>query len=314
MITSPFSNKNPDKLRDLSKEDILAQLERYFHKSPPTDIVDSSYSIWRCQETGFEFCDPPLPGNAAFYEWISSFASYYPDYRWEYGEVARIIREQKPSTNDLKILDVGCGKGDFLLELDFLPAADKYALDMNESAIRACREHGFHAYCGTVENAIGSGFLKPGEFPVVTSFHCLEHVPQPVEFVRELLRATAPGGSLFLSTPYSPMSFETEWFDIMNHPPHHMGRWNLAAYRRLADILEVKLRHFSPPSSPLRQALQLFKLKIYGPNVSIRRSTLIKDLLLYLPMFLAEWKQLSQRTKHHENGGSDVILVELTAP
>ena len=104
-----------------------------------------------------------------------------------------------------------------------------------------------------METAIASGFLKPGEFPVVTSFHCLEHVSQPVEFVRELLRATARGGSLFLSTPYSPMSFETEWFDVMNHPPHHMTRWNLAAYRKLAEILGVKMRHFCP-AQPAAQA------------------------------------------------------------
>ena len=313
-MKSPLSQTPPQKIRDLSREFLMNQLAAYFHATPSPDMVESDYSLWRCAETGLEFCQPPLPGNAAFYGWVGSFASYYPGFRWEYGEVAQLLKVLDFSVPAFKVLDVGCGKGDFLRALDFLPASKKFALDLNEPAIRACREQGFNAFCGTVETAIAAGFLKPAEFPVVTSFHCLEHVAQPVEFVRELLRATAPGGKLFLSTPYSPMSFEAEWFDVLNHPPHHMLRWNLAAYRRLAEILGVKLRYFVPRSRPLKQALQLFRLKTYGPNVNVSRATLVKDLLIHAPSFLKEWRQMQRRARQSEVGGTDLILVELTAP
>jgi SAM-dependent methyltransferase len=313
-MQSPLSLKQPQKVRDLPREFLLANLGDYFKTSPPSGIVETGYALWRCAETGLEFCDPPLPGNTPFYEWVSSFSSYYPGFRWEYGEVARVLKSEGVSAQDFRVLDVGCGKGDFLRALDFLPARRKFALDLNEPAIRACREQGFNACCGTVETAINAGFLKPGEFPVVTSFHCLEHVSQPVEFVRELLRATAPGGRLFLSTPYSPMSFESEWFDVMNHPPHHMARWNLAAYRKLAEILGVKMRHFAPRNRPLKQALQIFRLKTYGPNVNVKHSTLLKDISLHASQFLSNWLKLSRRDRQHENGGADLILVELIAP
>ena len=310
----PLSQAPPQKVRDLSRDFLLTKLGDYFHAPPPVGIVETDYSIWRCSETGLEFCDPPLTGNTAFYEWVSSFASYYPGFRWEYGEVARILKSENTSAPGFKVLDVGCGKGDFLRALDYLPAKIKFALDLNEPAIRACREQGFNAFCGTVETAITSGFLRPGDFPVVTSFHCLEHVSQPVEFVRELLRATAPGGKLFLSTPYSPMSFEGGWFDVLNHPPHHMTRWNLAAYRKLAEILGIKMRHFAPRNRPLKQTLQTFCLKTYGANVKVPRAVLLKDLLLGARQFLAAWRQMRQRTRGHENGGTDLILVEFTAP
>ncbi len=313
-MPSPLSQRPPEKIRDLPRSYLRAQLAEYFHAPPPDGIVETDYSLWRCAETGLEFCEPPLPGNAAFYEWVSRFASYYPGFRWEYGQVAQMLKAGKGAAPGFKVLDAGCGKGDFLRALDFLPAQQKYALDLNEPAIRACREQGFNAFCGTVETAIAGGFLKPGEFPVVTSFHCLEHVPQPVEFVRELLRATAPGGKLFLSTPYSPMSFESNWFDVLNHPPHHMTRWNLAAYRKLAEIFGVKMRHFAPRNRPLKQALQLFRLQTYGPNVQVARPVLLKDLLRRAPQFLAGWRQLRQRARQQENGGSDSILVEFTVP
>lgn len=310
-MKSPLSNHGPEKLRELSRDRLLGELTDYFHSPAPPRIVNSDYTMWRCGETGLEFCDPPIPGNAAFYQWVSSFPSYYPGVRWEYGEVARLIRELGSVTEGFKVLDVGCGRGDFLRTLDFIPPHSRFALDMNEPAIAACREQGFRTCCGTVEQAITSGFLEAGAFPIVTSFHCLEHVSEPVEFVRELLRIIAPGGRLYLSTPYSPMSFEQDWFDVMNHPPHHMTRWNLAAYRKLAELLGVGLRSYAPHTSPLKQALQLFQLKQYGPNVPVSRGRLLKDLLPVVPQFIRTWRQMAARVRDHGNNGADVILVEL---
>jgi 2-polyprenyl-3-methyl-5-hydroxy-6-metoxy-1,4-benzoquinol methylase len=311
-VHSPLSALPPKQIRLLSKNFLREQLETYYDARPPESAVESDYSLWECVETGLQFAEPALPGNVVFYEWVSSFASYYPGIRWEYGEVARIIQTANFSPANFKVLDVGCGKGDFLRLMDFLPASQKFALDLNEPAIRACREQGFNAFCGTVEAAITAGFLKGGEFPVVTSFHCLEHVSQPVEFVRELLRATAPGGRLFLSTPYSPMSFEHDWFDVLNHPPHHMTRWNLRSFQKLAKILKVKMRHFAPRTRALKQAWQQFRLKQYGPNRSVSRAKLLQDLGWNFPKFLAEWRRLQQRAKEHAAGGADLILVEFT--
>ncbi|MEP6669444.1 MAG: class I SAM-dependent methyltransferase [Chthoniobacter sp.] len=310
-MRSPFSQASAQKIRELPQEFLLAELGRYFHAAAPPEIVEHSYSLLRCEETGLEFCDPPTPGNKAFYEWVSSFASYYPGFRWEYGEVARLLQSE-PGSRAGKILDVGCGKGDFLRHLDFVPRENKYALDLNEPAIESCRAQGFNAFCGTVDTAIEAGFLTGGEFPTVTSFHCLEHVGTPVEFVRELLRATATGGRVFLSTPYSPMSFESDWFDIMNHPPHHMTRWNLASYQRLAEILGVKMRHFAPRNWPLKQALLSFRLQKYGPNTAAPRAVFLKDAIGAVGQILALWKKM--RARQHENHGSDLILVEFSIP
>jgi SAM-dependent methyltransferase len=313
-MMSPLSPQPPQKIRDLPCDFLLAELTAYFHSTPPPGIVETDYSLWRCAETGLEFCAPPLPGNVAFYEWVSSFPSYYPGFRWEYGEVSRLIRDEHSSNTGLEILDVGCGRGDFLRSLDFLPPGKKYALDLNEPAVQSCRAEGFKACCGTVDTALADGFLSAHQFPVVCSFHCLEHVGEPVPFVRELLRIVQPGGKLFLSTPYSPMSFESDWFDVMNHPPHHMTRWTLPAYRRLAELTGVQMRHFAPAAHPLRQALQKFELEIHGPNVRVPRLRRLAALAARLPRFLRTWTQISQRAGRHAIGGADCILVEFTAP
>ncbi len=308
---SPLSVLPPKKIRDLPRTFLLDQLELYYGARPPAGAVECDYALWECAETGLQFAWPPKPGSLPFYEWVSQFASYYPGIRWEYGEVRRLLAsEQKATGKNFKLLDVGCGKGDFLQGLDFIPNQNKFALDLNEPAVAECRRQGFQAFCGTMDTALAAGFLRAGEFPVVTSFHCLEHVDQPVEFVRSLLAAVAPGGRLFISTPYSPMSFEPEWFDILNHPPHHMTRWNLTAYQRLAEMTGAKMNYFVPPSSALQRAVRNFRLLQYGPHGSAGKAALLKDLLRYFPKFLRHY----QKQKQRQPVGADVILVEFTVP
>ncbi|MDD5138886.1 MAG: class I SAM-dependent methyltransferase [Verrucomicrobiales bacterium] len=305
---SPLSTLPPKKIRDLPRTFLLDRLADYYGARPPAEAVECDYALWECAETGLQFAWPAVPGSLRFYEWVSGFASYYPGIRWEYGEVRRRLAADAGTGKNFKLLDVGCGKGDFLQGLDFIPSENKYALDLNEPAVVECRRLGFQACCGTMDTALAAGFFKAGEFPAVTSFHCLEHVDQPVEFVRSLMGAVAPGGRLFISTPYSPMSFEPEWFDILNHPPHHMTRWNLAAYQRLAEITGAKMRYFTPPSSPFRRAVRNFRLLQYGPHGPAGKAALLKDLVRRFPEFLRHYRKQKQRLPV----GADVILVEFT--
>jgi 2-polyprenyl-3-methyl-5-hydroxy-6-metoxy-1,4-benzoquinol methylase len=304
-MKSPLSQQPPEKVRDLPRKFILEQLENYYQQKPPADVVETDYSMWRCSETGLEFAWPMQPGNLQFYKWVSGFESYYPGIRWEYGEVRNLVGAET------KVLDVGCGEGDFLQSLGGA-ASNRYALDMNEPAVKQCRQLGFNSFCGTIESAVQAGFMHEGQFPVVTSFHCLEHVDDPVQFVGSMLKAVAPNGRLFISTPYSPMSFESEWFDIMNHPPHHATRWNLRAYQKLAQLLDVKMRHFTPESSPRRRALDTFKLLRYGPHRPYKKTTLLRDLVLHAPTFAGILSAQQKRAEKNDGIAADVILVEFT--
>ncbi len=307
---SPLSPLPPKKIRELSRTFILEKLAEYHAAQPPEDSVESDYSMWECAETGLQFAWPMLPGNTAFYAWLAGFTTYYPGFRWEYGKVRNLFTaDQSLSKQNFTVLDVGCGRGDFLQGLDFVPAGKKFALDLNEPAVQECRRRGFQSFCGTMETAAAAGFFPAGGFSAVTAFHCLEHVAEPVAFVRSLIRAAAPGGRVFVSTPLSPMSFESDWFDIMNHPPHHLSRWNVAAYQRLAEIVGVKAQWFVPASHAVRRTLNAFRLLHYGPNRPTRGTILLKDVLLHA----RELARLHRAQKKRQPG-ADVILIELTVP
>ncbi len=311
-IRSPLSDLTPKKICDLPQIALRHDLELQFGARPPAAVVETDYSLWQCVETGLQFAWPMLPGNAAFYQWVSSFSSYYPGLRWEYRKIRDILKTENRLAAGAKILDAGSGKGDFLKAFDLVRSEHKYALDLNEPAVETCRKQGFQAFCGTMKTALDQGVLKAGDFAVVTSFHCLEHVPEPVSFVRELLQVTAPGGRVFVSTPYSPMSTEENAYDILNLPPHHLTRWNLAAYQQLAKLLGAKMRYFVPSAGPFIRALKAFWVNHHGPNQPIDKTRLLADLTFHFPEISRLYRKHMDRQKANGGIGADVILVEFT--
>jgi len=105
---------------------------------------------------------------------------------------------------------------------------------------------------------------------------------------------------------------EGAWFDVLNHPPHHLTRWNLAAFRKLAAIVGVDMRYFAPAPQVFRQALQAFRLRKYGPHVKGSRWAVLGNLFEQAPQFMALWWRLMQRSRRHVLSGADSILIEFS--
>lgn len=98
------------------------------------------------------------------------------------------------------VLDVGCNTGYGTLR--FMPVAGRVVgVDVSPRAIDAARQR---APDGRPEFVLTSGFNLPfpdDSFDLVTSFQVLEHVPDPVAFLRELERVARPRGTVILATP-----------------------------------------------------------------------------------------------------------------
>ena len=249
MKSCPLCGGSAETMQSLFAPFLREQLERYFGARLPGEVIVADYALLRCASCGLVFADPMLPGSAAFYRWIASQAGYYAAVRWEWNEV---IRRVLPG-HGKRLLEVGCGSGRFLELLRAGTAAEGFGLDITESAVQACREKGIRAQCQTLEAFEAAGDSGFGTFDFVAAFHCLEHVSDPVSFVSRLLNGlSAKGGTLFLSTPLSPMSVESGWFDPLNHPPHHLTRWNPDSFRALAARVQCDLELAYPPALPAR--------------------------------------------------------------
>jgi SAM-dependent methyltransferase len=92
-----------------------------------------------------------------------------------------------------RVLDFGCGAGDFLAELRDRGWAC-HGVELNAGAIRAARERGLD-----VRHSIdGPDGFADATFDYVRANHSLEHVVDPRHILRQMYRVLKPGGTLFI--------------------------------------------------------------------------------------------------------------------
>ena len=114
---------------------------------------------------------------------------------------------------DDEILDFGCGGGHLL---NSIAAKKKVGVEINPAALVSAREFCDEAY-STIEEVSSNSVDK------VISNHALEHVPYPINALKEIYRVLRPGGSLILCIPID------DWRNQRKFDPkdinHHLHTW-----------------------------------------------------------------------------------------
>jgi ubiquinone/menaquinone biosynthesis C-methylase UbiE len=113
--------------------------------------------------------------------------------------VAKVL----PDLNGRRLLEIGCGRGDFALWLaKQSPESDITAIDFSSAAIEIARERAAKAG-GRVHFEVGNAQslrFDSVSFDVIVSCECLEHVPRPERMIEEMHRLLKPGGLFVLTT------------------------------------------------------------------------------------------------------------------
>jgi SAM-dependent methyltransferase len=115
-------------------------------------------------------------------------------------EYLPLLREHHIGTGAMPVLDLGCGRGEWL-ELLCDENLVGRGVDRNEQMVENCRAAGFD-----VQTADALGYLRslPADsLGAVTAFHLVEHLPFDIVLgiVDESLRVLRAGGVLILETP-----------------------------------------------------------------------------------------------------------------
>lgn len=144
--------------------------------------------------------------------------------QWYVPHIRALYHHKEPRP----VLDLGCGRGEFLQELqrNNIPAV---GIDLNPAMVDASRALGLDV---TLAEAVAHlRDREPGSLAAISSFHMIEHIPfdQVLHLIEAAKRALMPGGLLILETP-NPENLVvggcTFWYDpthIRPLPPAMMA-------------------------------------------------------------------------------------------
>ncbi|HOL67865.1 MAG TPA: class I SAM-dependent methyltransferase, partial [bacterium] len=136
-----------------------------------------------------------------------------------------------PWINGGRILDVGCGQGDFLLVMKSL-GWETYGVEPNPAAVATATRLGISVHCGELNETM----FPTRFFHVVRLHHVLEHIPNPVAVMLIIRRLLRDDGYLMITVPNinSPgfKIFRRYWWNL--DVPRHVYFYSPETLTRLA--------------------------------------------------------------------------------
>jgi 2-polyprenyl-3-methyl-5-hydroxy-6-metoxy-1,4-benzoquinol methylase len=189
----------------------------------------NDYRVVRCDDCGLMLLNPqPSPAELrAIYSETYFLGDDTPEARTRVARMkaatARLyldqIRQYRGAQGG-RLLEVGCGQGDFLLEAQ-RAGYDVVGVEISSSAARAASERlgGGKVICGEIESVA----LRDNHFDVCVLSDVIEHVRDPVAFLATIRRLLRPDGVLFVATPsldsWSARLLRQNWMEMK---PEHL--------------------------------------------------------------------------------------------
>lgn len=109
------------------------------------------------------------------------------------------------------ILDVGCATGNFMA----VKPEVMEGVEMDEDSFRLAKERGFNVLRLDVDKELGQ--LSSGKYQGIFAKHVIEHLNDPLKFLKEVKRILALGGKAIILTPNCPYMLERGFFDDYTH-------------------------------------------------------------------------------------------------
>jgi 2-polyprenyl-3-methyl-5-hydroxy-6-metoxy-1,4-benzoquinol methylase len=196
-----------------------------------------------------------------------------------------------PAVPNGRLLDVGCGSGDWLLLMREL-GWQVEGIDFDERALEVARKSGLQVRCGSLEEQS----FPSASFDAVILNHVIEHLPDPIGNLLECARLLRPGGKLVVCTPNGSSLghrlFKGKWRGL--EPPRHLHVFSEQSMHRLlerAGFREISFRPLIAKSVIYESILLSWGRTGFG---SVARRSLLAEgfarLFNILELGLLRWK------------------------
>ena len=205
----------------LSKE-MLVELWRYSLRVDVSDQVCDieRFGIWE-SPTGLLYFDPPRAGDRDFYQRFYGRIGAHDRLSGPRTVRDEFVRAASHIAPGARVLDVGCGEGGFRR---YLSSCEYVGLDPN---------FGGSATQFRAETIEAHAAQNSHHYDAVCAFQVVEHVSDPLGFVRAMVATLRSGGLLLIGVPCWPSPGTDIPNFVINAPPHHLTLWTEPALRAL---------------------------------------------------------------------------------
>lgn len=157
-----------------------------------------------------------------------------------------------------KVLDVGCGNGSSLLEIQS-QQAEAYGIEEDRNIEPIAKELDLDIFFGSLENSD----FPDNSFDYITMSQVLEHIQDPLNFLKLAVNKLSPGGKIIMSFPnkdsfYRVISKE-KWINW--HVPYHLNFFSEKSLNLLADETGLKIEKIRTITPNCWVALQLRNMR-----------------------------------------------------
>ena len=180
------------------------QRSRLLHSvAYPDEGYAGPFDMRECEGCGLLFNSPRLIDAEIERLYDGAYSVFRERERDAVRRVAMLARQTigvaQQFTDARELLEVGCAKG-YLMALLQARGWSVRGVELASDAAAFTRQRfGLQVFDGTVESWVASAGFKPA--PVVLSTDVIEHVTDPLAFLRAMHSAVAPEGWLVLGTP-----------------------------------------------------------------------------------------------------------------
>jgi ubiquinone/menaquinone biosynthesis C-methylase UbiE len=245
---------------------VINTVDRVYHRP-------GSYPVVRCDDCGLLYVTPRPT--------FESLAHHYPDDYFCYltpEDYPGFMRASIQKYNDelarqrisliekcigtiprgTSVLDVGCGIGDLLANLEQQRACEVRGIDFKDSAVASAR---LTRHLNVDQATLTEAGYDSARFDLVTMIEYLEHESDPRAILNEARRILKPGGHLVLEIPdptaWPARLFRNNWWNL--HVPRHLVLFSPQTLDRALTELGFESIEIRPFTMPYNMGTNLFQ-------------------------------------------------------
>ena len=217
------------------------------------NVSGDCFNISECINCGFRFTNPrPKEETIGKYYKSSNYISHSSSKKGLINKIYHIVRNyqfkkktglitRRIETHEKKILDIGCGTGDFinyLKEKGWVTAG----IETDSGARKIAEEKNQQRVFENIEKLNGE------KFDVITMWHVLEHIYDLNTFLKSIYTLLNDKGLLVVGVPnnssYDAKFYKENWYAY--DPPIHLSHFRIKDISKLATAHNFKIKNIDP--------------------------------------------------------------------